>query len=144
MPIRTETRDAFTLVGPSCRTSNDDPSAIGTLWGRFFQGGAAAQIPDRISDQLYSLYCDYEGDHTQPYTALLGCMVSQVEELPEGLVAQRVPASTYAVFDATGEQPDTLIATWQRIWATDLDRTFSGDFDVHGDNDQVEIFVAVR
>lgn len=136
-------RPAFTLVGIACRASNDDPASIGALWGAFFAGGGAAQIPNRVDDRIHSLYTDYEGDHTQPYTVVLGCEVTEVGGLADGLAAHMVPAAKYAVFEAAGPQPQTLIETWMRIWETPLERTYSADFDLHLDPERVEIHVGV-
>ncbi len=142
-----ESLPRFVLVGRTCRASNADPAPIGALWGAFFGGGGAAQIPGRVNDDLYSLYYEYEGDHTQPYTMLLGCRVADdvdVDDLPEGLVATTVPAARYAVHDVSGPQPDTLIQAWQQIWEAPLDRTYSGDFDHHVAPDRVRVHVAIR
>jgi predicted transcriptional regulator YdeE len=144
MPFSLTSRPAFTLVGISCRASNADASPIGALWGRFSAGGGPAQLPGRIDDRILSLYTDYESDHSGPYTVIIGCAVERAGRAPDGLVAQRVPASAYAVFDAVGPQPDTLIEVWGRILDTPIARTYSGDFEEHDGSDRVRILVAVE
>lgn len=143
-PLRRESLPPLTFAGPACRASNDDPGPIGALWGRFFGEGGLARIAGRRDERLHALYCRYASDHTGPYTMILGCPVDAAAEQPEGVTSETLPASTYAVFDATGPQPDTLIATWQAIWGLDLPRTYTGDFDRHLDDERVEVFVAVR
>jgi len=35
------------------------------------------------------------------------------------------------VIPANGKQPDSVIAAWQWVYASDLARTYSGDFDLY-------------
>ena len=150
MDHRTISLPAFTVVGISLRTSNDRPQEIGKLWQRFYAERIAAQIAHKKSENIYSLYLDYEGDHTKPYTLVIGCEVHDASSLPEGFESRTVPAAKYALIPANGRQPDSVIAAWQQIWTSDLARTYSGDFDLYaskgsGPSDQeVTIYVAVR
>jgi predicted transcriptional regulator YdeE len=150
MNYRTISLPAFTLVGISARASNDRPEGIGQLWQQFYTQGISAKIPNKKSENIYSLYIDYESDHTKPYTLLIGCEVNDVSFLPPGLVPKTVPGAKYAVIPANGKQPDTLIAAWQQVYSSGLARTYSGDFDLYvskGPNpsDQdVNLYVAIR
>ena len=134
----------MTIVGISIRTSNSRPEEIGTLWGRFRSENPIAAISGRLSDEIYSLYLDYEGDHTQPYTLLLGYAVRPEAGVPKGLMLRHVPASKYAVFDASGPQPATLIATWAAIWQMPLDRAYKADFDLYRADGTVSVHVGIR
>jgi predicted transcriptional regulator YdeE len=131
MNFRTISLSAFTIVGISARVSNDRPQEIGKLWQQFYAEGIAATIPNKKSENIYSVYIDYESDHTKPYTIVIGCEVNDAASLPAGLVAKTVPAAKYAVISANGKQPDALIAAWQQVWKSDLPRTYSGDFDLY-------------
>ena len=141
------------LVGIDCRTSNDPGAAmndIPALWERFFQENIISQIPHKVSDEVIALYCDYEGDHTKPYTLVIGCPVSGLEDVPEGFVSKKIPGGTYAAYSAVGEHPQTLIETWGEIWKTELPRTYSGDYEVYGKKfssgspQEVEVFIAIN
>ena len=60
-----------------------------------------------------------------------------------------MPAAHYAVIRAEGPLPDAVIAAWQAIWASDLQRTYTGDFDVYrsgsgGAPGPVDIHVAIN
>ena len=141
------------LLGIECRTSNDSGAAINdipVLWERFYNEGIISQIPDKTSNEVIALYCDYEGDHTQPYSVVIGCPVSAIDVVPEGLVAKKIPGGTYAAYQAIGEHPKSLIETWGEIWQTDLPRTFTGDYEVYGENfttdspQEVDIFIALK
>lgn len=135
------TRPAFTIVGVARRVSNDHPEQIGALHREFWAKGGIAQITNRTSDDIYAMYTDYDGDHTKPYTMIIGCEAPAA--VGEGLTAKHVPAAKYAVFDARGPQPATIIATWQHIWGADLPRAFTSDFD-HYAGDVADVHVAVR
>jgi predicted transcriptional regulator YdeE len=124
-------RSAFSVAGISARVSNDRPHSIGALWQQFYAQGIGAQIPSKKSENIYSVYIDYESDHTKPYTMVIGCEVSDAGSLPPGLVRTTVPAATYAVIPANGKQPDSVIAAWQWVSRSDLARTYSGDFDLY-------------
>jgi predicted transcriptional regulator YdeE len=137
-------REAFTVVGIACRTSNSAPDEIGRLWQTFFAGGGVQQIGGRVGDDIYALYTDYEGDYTEPYTLIIGCEVASAGDLPPGQVARVVPRQRYRVFDAAGEQPATLIAAWQRVWKEPIDRAYATDFDRHLDARSVQIHVGIR
>lgn len=146
MAMRTGTaqRESFDLVGLSTRASNDDPRPIGALWGR--SGELRGEVAGALDDDLWAVYCEYESDHTRPYTFFLGRRVGTGAAAPAGLARRTVPAGTYAVVPAHGPQPATLIATWQAIWAMPLDRTYVADVERHpaDDPERVEILVGVR
>jgi predicted transcriptional regulator YdeE len=148
LPFQTVVRDAFTVVGIATRTASDPPSEIGRLWQRFFAEQVPERVPHRAGTDVYSVYTEYAGDHTQPYTVLLGCAVTQVGALPDGLEARTVPAATYAVFAGVANRPDAIGRAWQNIYAAALPRTYTSDFDLHyGDGPRagtVDVHVAVR
>lgn len=142
------------IVGIECRTSNAPeagPHDIARLWGRFYSENTINQIPNKVSDEVIALYCDYEGDYTQPYTLVIGCAVSSLDMIPQGMVGKVIPEGSYAVFNAIGEHPISLIKTWEHIWQKDgLKRTYTGDYEVYGDNffsktpQEVNVFIAIE
>lgn len=85
-----------------------------------------------------------------PYSVVIGCPVSMLDKVPEGLVVKQIPGGTYAVYRAIGEHPQTLIETWGEIWQTDLPRTYTGDYEVYGKKftssspQEVEVFIAIE
>jgi predicted transcriptional regulator YdeE len=131
MPFETVTRAAFTVVGITTRTAADPPTEIGRLWGQFVAEDVAARIPHCASPDVYSVYTDYEGDHTRPYTVLLGCAVTRVDALPPGLVARTVPAGRYAVLAGVAARPEAIGAAWGQVYAAALPRAYTADFDLH-------------
>lgn len=138
------------VVGIACRTSNDNAMVdIPLHWARFFSENIADQIPNKATDEVVALYCDYESDHNHPYTLIIGCKTNDLSEVPEGLEARTIPSSQYAQFQAKGTFPESLINTWINIWQTDLPRTYTGDFEVYGEaftgpERQVDVFIAIE
>ncbi len=146
-------KPAIQVIGIECRTSNKPdagPHDIPKLWGRFYSEDIIGQIPNKISQEVIALYCDYEGDYTQPYSVVIGCPVSSIDTVPKGMVAKTITASSYALFRSIGEYPESLVKTWENIWnRTDLKRTYSGDFELYGDKfvsgspKELEVFIAI-
>jgi predicted transcriptional regulator YdeE len=136
---------ALQVIGITCRTSNSPeagPHDIPKLWKRFYSEDIMNQIPNKASDKIIALYCDYDADHTQPYSFIIGCLARSIDIIPEGMVAKTIPASSYAVFHAIGEYPTSLIETWGNIWKrSDLKRSYTGDFELYGD--KLEVYIAV-
>lgn len=141
------------VMGIECRTSNAleaGPQDIPRLWGWFYSEDIMNQIPNKVSNEIMALYCDYEGDYTKPYSLVIGCPVSSVDIVPEGMVVKIIPAGSYAVFHAIGEYPTSLIETWGNIWQTELKRTYTGDYELYGDKfisgspKEVEVLIAVE
>lgn len=142
------------LIGIECRTSNASdagPLEIPKLWERFYREDIINQIPHKTSNDVIALYCDYESDHTNSYTIIIGCQVSFFDAIPHGMVAKIIPSSSYALFRAIGEHPKSLIETWGSIWQqTALKRTYTGDYEVYGEKfngestKEVEVFIAIE
>lgn len=139
------------FIGLALRTNNEECSvAMPAHKARFFQENTLSKIPHKINGNILALYTDYEGDYTKPYTWILGCEVSSLEEVPEGLVGKVIPASTYAVFTTEGKFPQGLIAAWQEIWKANLPRSYTSDFEVYPSdfdperNPQVKVYIAVK
>lgn len=146
-------KPSMMIVGIACRTSNAPeagPQDIPRLWNQFYGEDIINQIPNKVSNEVVALYCDYEGDYTQPYSLVIGCPVSSVLGVPEGMVAKMIPSGSYAVFCAVGEYPASLIETWGNIWQTGLKRTYTGDYEFYGDKfvsgspQEVEVFIAIE
>ncbi|NHF61397.1 AraC family transcriptional regulator [Flavobacteriaceae bacterium TP-CH-4] len=148
------TIEPFKLIGISLRTTNENGRAaeeIGALWQQFMANGIIDRIPNKTDNAVYSLYTDYEGDHTKPYTVLLGCKVTTLETVPDGMVGRSFEGGNYVRITAKGDLTKGLILNqWARIWELDLQRRYTADFEVFGDKAQnpvdaeVDFLVAVE
>ena len=159
MKVETLELEAFSIIGITVRTDNSDIQKLThdmqRLWGKFIAENIVQQIPDKVDDAIYCVYTDYVGDHTQPYTALLGCKVAatvlQSASLPTGLVAQHFAGGKYNKYLVKGNLLEgAVFAKWQEIWALDIPRAYTADFEVYGAKSQnleaaeVEIFIAIH
>lgn len=124
------------VVGIYVLTSNQNGQAtrdIPALWQRFFMENTIEKIPNKLDSDLYCVYTQYEGDYTQPYTTVLGCRVSHLDQIPEGMIGIEIPAGKYKQFTARGNlQNGVVFQEWMRIWNTDLPRAYKADFEVYG------------
>lgn len=127
----------LTIVGIQVRTENANGQAakdIPALWQQFMDEELIAKIPNKVNNTIYGVYTDYEGDHTKPYTLILGYEVSNLDNIPEEFTVKNVPAATYAQFTAQGDlTKEAVINTWMEIWNTPLDRKYTSDIEVYDD-----------
>ncbi|MFS4493039.1 GyrI-like domain-containing protein [Maribacter sp. 2308TA10-17] len=152
--MQTQKIEPFQVIGISIRTSNENnqtASDIGSLWERFMTENILQKIPNKVSDEILSIYTNYESDHTKPYDTILGCKVSSLDIIPEGMVGQSFEGGTFAKFVSKGDvTKGAIYNTWVEIWNTDLDRLYTEDFEIYGEkakdpsNAEVDIFVAIR
>lgn len=138
------------FIGFELRTNNEECSyAMPAHKERFFKENIPAKIPNRINGDILALYTDYEGDYTKPYSWILGCEVSSLENVPDGLVGKIIPESKYAVFTTKGGFPQGLIDVWQAVWKLNLPRSYTSDFEIYRSdfnpqrNPEVKVCIAV-
>lgn len=146
--------EPFQVIGITVRTTNENGQAakdIGDLWGRFMREKILEAIPNKIDNSVYSIYTDYEADHTKPYTTILGCRVENLNEIPGGMTGMSFDGGNYIKLSAKGDLMKGLIASkWFEIWEMDLDRTYTADFEFFGVKAQnpadaeVDFLIAVK
>jgi predicted transcriptional regulator YdeE len=144
-----EKKNKKLVVGIAIKTSNENFQKEGVaLWARFYKEEILKKIPHRVDQNLLAVYTNYEGDYTKPFTYLVGCEVSKVDVLPEGMTVVEVPAASYALFTATGSFPESMGQTWGEIWKSKLKRSYTTDFEVYGpdfnpqNNPEIKIYIA--
>lgn len=139
------------VVGITRRTRNAEAQdSIPGCWREFLAQNAPAKIPHRaVPPVMYAVYSDYEKDWTGMYSYLLGCGVTRTGVVPAGMEARHIPPQTYAVFRAKGRMPDEITGVWANIWASELPRTYTYDFELYDQRftrpsaKEAEIWVAV-
>lgn len=147
--------EAFKIIGISVRTSNVNGKAaqdIPALWQKFMAQETAKNIPNLIDESAYAVYTNYEGDHMKPYDTIIGCKVSSLDKIPDGMVGHEITGGTYAEFLSKGDlMQGAVISTWTEIWNTpDLKRVYSSDFELYDQrakdmsNAEVPILVAIN
>jgi predicted transcriptional regulator YdeE len=147
--------NGFKIIGISTRTTNKDNKAqqdLGQLWGKFYSENIFVKIPNKLSNEVITIYTDYKSDFTEDYTTIIGIPVSTLDEIPNGLVGREFQAENFQKFTAKGEMPNAVVNTWIDIWKRDkeLNRKYSYDFEVYGEksqngeNSEVDIYIATK
>ena len=146
--------NAFQIIGISIRTTNENGKAkqdIGALWRTFMSENLIENIPNIKDETIYAVYTDYEGDHTKPYTTILGYKVGSLSVIPEGMVGKTIESATYTKFTAKGDlTKNAVVDQWLKIWNTDIDRAYKSDFEMYGEkavdptNGEADIFISVN
>ncbi|TMM58541.1 AraC family transcriptional regulator [Maribacter algarum] len=151
--MQTQKIEPFQVIGISIRTTNENnqtASDIGSLWERFMTENILQKIPNKVSDEILSIYTNYESDHTKPYDTILGCKVSSLDVIPEEMVGQSFEGGTFAKFVSRGDvTKGAVYNSWVEIWNTDLERLYTADFEIYGEkakdpsDAEIDIFVAI-
>ncbi len=152
--METETLKEFYVIGISVRTTNENGRAgidIPELWNKFMSENLIEKIPNKIDNTLYCIYTEYEKDYTKPYTTILGCKVSSIENIPNEMVAKTFENENYRKFIAKGNLLQGMVfGEWTKIWNTEIDRKYSADFEVYGEkaqnpeNAEVDIYISLN
>ncbi len=146
--------DEFNVMGISVKTTNVNGKStedIGRLWERFFADKIMDKISNRLEDNIYCLYTDYEGNHMEPYSVILGCKVDNNCDVLDGMIVKRVNGGKFTKFTAKGSLTEGVVyQEWAKIWNIDADRVFGTDFEVYGEKaknpeeSEVDIYVAFK
>lgn len=110
----------------------------------------AGKIKNRLNHDLLCVYTDYEGDFTKPYRYIVGCEVKNLSEIPPGYFGKEISPSSYALFTAEGEFPQSMLKAWNAIWSSKVDRAYTADFEVYAadfnpqNNPEVKIYIATK
>jgi len=152
--------NAFTVIGISARTSNakeiTPDGVIGKMWGRLFQEGLLAKIPNKADQNIVAVYTDYASDHNGDYTYVLGARVTSDAEVPAGMVATKIPAGKFARFTSDkGPAPKVVPALWMKINslppdAVGANRQYKADFEIYDEramdpqNLQMDVYLGIK
>lgn len=119
------------IVGLAIRTDNqramkDIPEVCAK-----FQEGWQEKIKNCINDDIVCAYLEYDEDFEKPYTYIIGCVVKNADSIPAGMVSKELAGGYYAKVEVFGQYPESLLAAWEDIWDSDIDRSFITDFEVY-------------
>mgnify|MGYP003635659516 CR=1 FL=1 len=146
--------EPFNIIGISIRTTNENGQAskeIAELWGKFMSDSILEKIPNKVDNEIYSLYTNYESDHTKPYTAILGCKVENLDNIPIGMVGKSFSGGTYTKTTTKGDLMQGMVVNqWSKIFEMELDRNYDTDFEIFGKKAQnpsdaeVDFYVGIK
>jgi predicted transcriptional regulator YdeE len=135
------------IMGLELRTNNTEAfETIPAHWGRFMGEKILSRIPNRVADNVYAVYTNYQNlglNNEGTYSCVLGAAVNNVSQIPDGLVAVSLPASTYQV--VLVESAEMVGVAWQTIWQQETkERTFIADTECYYPDGKVEIHLGIR
>lgn len=140
--------DGFYIIGLSVRTKNEDGKSqkdIADLFSKLIGEDLIDQIPDKLTYELYCVYTDYEKDSQGEFTAIVGCKVQSIEDVPEGFTGVEIPKSKYRHYTVKGGSPAEVAEVWEEIWDDkDVNRAYIADFDVYKEEPGVDIYISVK
>ncbi|MEM8907867.1 MAG: effector binding domain-containing protein [Bacteroidota bacterium] len=142
-----EALNCFKIIGIAMETTNQDGQSlqdIEKLWGRFWGEDIQHQIPNKLNDEIYAVYTDYENQQFGKYTVIIGLPVKTLDTIPPGFTGRELCIGDHQKFVSKGKMPEAIVKTWTEIWESkDLKRAFRTDVTVHGvkyyDGDQAEV-----
>lgn len=150
---------AMIVIGSELRTTwmnKECYSAIPEFWQQQLSEGRIEAIANKTyPDVILGLYTNYSSDFSLTsgyYSLIIGCPVTEVNTIPEGMIVKEIPAAQYAVFTAKGPFDQSIGKTWlEEIWQNkDLNRTFTNDFEWYDlqstddENSIVKIYIAIN
>ncbi|MBS4066709.1 MAG: effector binding domain-containing protein [Chitinophagaceae bacterium] len=139
------------LVLPAKTTNENGQSGIdcGNLWQKFENERYLEKVSDRLSDEIFAVYYNYEGNQTKPFSYFIGCKVKPGTKVPDGMDSFVIQNGKYQKKTAKGEIPHCITEAWTGIWNSDIKRAYKIDFEVYDarskdwSNGEVDIFVSV-
>ncbi len=140
---------ALRIIGIELRTSNHEAMrTIPLHWQRFTQDNVLAQIPGKLSDEVYAVYTHFEHagvDNRGIYSLIIGAPVDSSEPVPPGMSHAVLPASPRAVFPVPQGRFDQVGPAWQAVWQRDdLPKTFVADCERYRTDGQIDILIGLR
>ena len=144
------------IIGMAIRTTNENGQAandIELLWQKFWKDETIHQLEQKINNDIYAVYTNYETDFTGYYDTIIGYEVNTLMVVPEGLIGLVIEGGDYAEYVSKGKMPEAIFNTWLGIWADqefNSKRAYKADFTVHGEkyNDgpmaEVETYISVK
>lgn len=152
MEYATERFEEQQVIGITTRTANDAPDCgqkIGSLWQTMMGGEADYTVPEASLEPYtcFGLYYDYDFSDNS-YAVMVGS-ASTSATVPDGMKKIIIPAGNYAKFSIVGDVVDDVTKAWNEIWAMDLPRSFTVDFEAYlpGEdmkNARIDIYIALK
>lgn len=150
----TERKGHFKLVGlqlngKTTNQNNLSSKDCGDLWQKFETDKIFDLIPEKLSNEIFAVYFDYEKDETTPFSYFIGCKVEKNSNTPEELDELFIPTQEYTKFTAKGVMTGCITDAWKEIWNSNIKRNFGFDFEVYDErsqdwsNAEVDIYISV-
>ncbi|MDT0643190.1 GyrI-like domain-containing protein [Zunongwangia sp. F363] len=148
-----EKKKKFKLVGLQLqgKTTNEHQQSqkdCGYLWQKFEVHKIFDRIPEKISNEIYAVYFNYEKEKYS-FSYFIGCKVDITSKTPQNLQELIIPEQKYSKYTAKGVMTGCITETWKEIWNSDLNRTYGFDYEVYDERSQdwsdaeVDVYISV-
>lgn len=134
------------VVGISAKVSNDRDDLLEEAWELFFKSEVLEYVEgENLSNDIISVYYEYEGDQDDPYTLLIGYEVEDDFDTPLGLNSVTINLN-HETHRIDKDLPDAIFNKWEDIWEdTARERAYIADFDRYNPkNDTAEVCVEYK
>jgi AraC family transcriptional regulator len=156
-------KDSFKIIGRELRIRNDNGDnfkLIPGFWDQCKNEGVWEELMKLprvlINDEgaCLGMCMDFDGINTFSY--LICVEVSNIDFVPEKMVAKTIPAQKYAVFTAKGKMAESIQQTWKDIYqewfpSSGYERTSGPDFELYDkrseandENTEVDIYIPIK
>lgn len=149
--------EASDFCGLKIRTNNGNPDMgvkIKKAWEDFFVQGIYATIPNKANEKCLGIYTNYESDATGDYDLVVASATSkptsiEVPNTDYELISGKIPEGKYAKFVIQGNIQQEIYNCWNEIWHSDLDRSFTCDFEEYQnpgqqENAEVHLYIGLK
>lgn len=139
--------EEFNIIGLSVKTKNKDGKAredIKTLFGNLIKEDVIDAIPGKLTYEIFCIYTDYESGDKGEFLAVVGCKTESLNDIPEGFIGRKIEKSLYRHYKIEDSNPDKVAKLWQEISASNTDRKYTTDFEVYGENADINIYISVK
>ncbi|MFP4456631.1 MAG: GyrI-like domain-containing protein [Clostridia bacterium] len=162
LEFRIEKKDAFRVVGVVTSTSTENNAGmtdVPALWGKVIQEEKHLEIMGLMNQSPFGLMgvSVYNTDPTDSRKFDYYIVCSSDKQIPEGMVEYTVPAATWAIFPCKRTEISDIevrvVTEWQLEsgyevinsgYETGVMKSQAPDMEVHGQDDNAEVWVAVR
>lgn len=131
------TLDKKELVGVSSKAASETPELM--LWGTFYKH-FYEEVQNKLDEKVYEVYSEIA---TDPFACqvMIGCEVTEVEELPSITVKKQIPAGVYAKFKITGDVYEVVPEFWKQIEQANLPfrRSYICDFEEYPSSETKDV-----
>ena len=137
------------VVGIELRTNNNDAfREIPAHWQRFYQENTMEKIVERMSNDVYAVYTNFEHEgrsNDGTYSFIIGAQVKASTRAPHSLTSAVIPASKRAVFEVPTGQPEKVGESWMEIWKLgELNKSYISDYEHYKKTGEIEIHIGIR
>lgn len=158
MKYRIVEKSEFTVTGLVMRTTNDENQGTGCIskfWEDNAHKGNVGALESKCGPMgMLGVCFDYNpADNTFGYAVAIETPKGLVKGLPAGCREIPVPGATYAVFEAVGPIPDSIVAVWKSAYgewfpASEYEHAGTPDFEVYSKGpdgkDKCEVWIPIR